>query len=118
MQDVDVNKLQSRHNLRKTITDVCFANNEELRKETGIRSQSILLELRALHFPWSFPYDTMYLIFLNIVKNTFKLWAGERSIDVTEKKEYILSEDVLDDIGTAMREARFVRNPSRISCIF
>ena len=118
MQDVDVNKLQSRHNLRKTITDVCFANNEELRKETGIRSQSILLELRALHFPRSFPYDTMHLIFLNIVKNTFKLWAGERSIDVTEKKEYILSEDVLDDIGTAMREARFVRNPSRISCIF
>ena len=118
MQDVDVNKLQSRHNLRKTIMDVCFANNEELRKETGIRSQSILLELRALHFPRSFPYDTMHLIFLNIVKNTFKLWAGERSIDVTEKKEYVLGEDVLDDIGTAMREARFVRNPSRISCIF
>ena len=52
------------------------------------------------------------------MKNTFKLWAEEQSIDVTEKKEYILSENVLDDIGTAMREARFVRNPSRISCIF
>jgi hypothetical protein len=112
-QGIDVHRLSYRRNLRKTIHDVCFANNEEVRKNSGIRGLSILLELRALHFPRSFPYDTMHLIFLNTVKNIFKIWKGIRLVDRQEKKDWVLSEDDIDDIGFTMQEAGYVRTLSQ-----
>ena len=39
-----------------------------------IRDQSILFNLRAIHFPHSFPIDIMHLIYENIAGYMFKLW--------------------------------------------
>jgi hypothetical protein len=51
----------------------------------GINHRSILLELRSLYFPRSFPVDVMHCILLNVLPKILELWQGKRFED--EKKK-------------------------------
>jgi hypothetical protein len=49
-------------------------DSPDLSKEFGITRASILLELRSLHFPRSFPVDIMHCVLLNVSETLYKLW--------------------------------------------
>jgi len=63
---------------------------------------SILLELRTIHFTKSFPHDTMHMILQNITEQIYKLWSGTQEIDVREGMDFVLSKNMLDEIGQRM----------------
>jgi Transposase family tnp2. len=60
---------------------VQFASNrtnfEDLSKQFGVKGTPILTSLSSIHFPSSFPYDFMHLIFENVMKNLVLLWTGK-----------------------------------------
>ena len=66
---------------------------------------SILLELRTIHFTKSFPHDTMHMILQNITEQIYKLWSGTQEIDVREGMDFVLSKNILDEIGQRMRNS-------------
>jgi hypothetical protein len=66
------------HDLRETIDQVVSLGSPEISKQFGITRASILLELRSLHFPRSFPVDIMHCILLNITETLYKLWNGTK----------------------------------------
>ncbi|KAI0992200.1 hypothetical protein K3495_g15986 [Podosphaera aphanis] len=70
--------LPLRQNLRLKI-EQCTTPHVDLKvaAEFGINRASILLKILTLHFPRSFPIDTMHCILLNIVKNAqWYQWAA------------------------------------------
>jgi hypothetical protein len=72
--------------LREHIEDVerCRTNGtskrefDQLRRDLGIHYQSILLDIPTIHFPRSFPIDTMHSMNHNIPKSLFHLWKGSK----------------------------------------
>jgi hypothetical protein len=82
--NIDCNHLTIRTNLRQMISvwDTCSAvGNTDLGMMYGIKRKSILLELRSVHFPRSFPVDVMHCILLNVVVKILELWRGKRFED-------------------------------------
>jgi hypothetical protein len=78
---------------------------EALAKKFGIKSLPILSEVHSLHFPTSFPYDFMHLIWENLVKNLVIHWTGEfKGLD-DGKESYQIEETCWDAIGAATFEA-------------
>jgi tnp2 family transposase/uncharacterized protein DUF4218 len=65
-------------NLRDVIKLVVDANSPDYCTQHGITRASILLELRSLHFPRSFPIDIMHCVLLNITENLYKLWSRKK----------------------------------------
>jgi hypothetical protein len=49
-----------------------------VRRDIGVTCRSILMELPTLHFPCSFPIDTMHSMNHNIPKSMFRLWKAAR----------------------------------------
>jgi hypothetical protein len=101
-----------RKDLRDLIKLVEVANSDEHRKLTGITRSSILLELRSLHFPQSFPADIMHLILLNIAPTLYSLWkrtklhTDDRTNPNFVPKTYHFDDHSLTDISTALVGAR------------
>ncbi|KAL7271540.1 hypothetical protein RUND412_005694 [Rhizina undulata] len=108
--DHELRNFPLRTNLHQQITDVCLVNSREYFKETGISSWSVLLELRSIHFPRSFPADVMHMVLINITSLLFKLWTGDKlSFDkpgTGGESEYVLPHHMLADIGEEMRQGR------------
>ncbi|KAI0994657.1 hypothetical protein K3495_g13524 [Podosphaera aphanis] len=69
--------LPLRQNLRLNIEQCTTPHvDPKVAAEFGINRASILLKILTLHFPRSFPIDTMHCILLNIVKNAqWYQWA-------------------------------------------
>jgi hypothetical protein len=73
-------------NLREQIEDVeAFMSTnattrdlEKLKRDLGINCRSILVDIPTLHFPRSFPIDTMHSMNHNIPKSMFHLWKGSK----------------------------------------
>jgi hypothetical protein len=101
-----------RSNLREIIKLVDAADSEEYRKLFGISRSSILLELRSLHFPRSFPADIMHQVLLNIVSLLYKLWNRTKlAIDDRNDSNFAIRPYHLDDaaigiISSALETAR------------
>jgi hypothetical protein len=53
------------------------AQKDRLSTAYGIKGVSILSYLKSLHFPLSFPYDFMHLIWENLIPNLVSLWTGD-----------------------------------------
>jgi hypothetical protein len=51
---------------------------DHLRRDIGVTCRSILMDLPTLHFPRSFPIDTMHSMNHNIPKSMFRLWKAAR----------------------------------------
>jgi hypothetical protein len=65
LQDIeDVENADTRTASRQTI------------KATGINGRSILLELKSVNFPDSFPVDIMHCLFENVAPAMFRHWTG------------------------------------------
>jgi len=47
-------------------------------RDLGVTCRSILMDLPTIHFPRSFPIDTMHSMNHNIPKSMFKLWKGTK----------------------------------------
>jgi hypothetical protein len=47
-------------------------------RDLGVTCRSILMDLPTVHFPRSFPIDTMHSMNHNIPKSMFKLWKGAK----------------------------------------
>jgi hypothetical protein len=101
-----------RTGLRELIELVEQADSEHYRKLTGITRSSLLLKLRSLHFPRSFPADIMHLVLQNIAPSLYKLWSGTKlAIDDRKKpnfrpQPYHLKEDDIAAISSALADAR------------
>ena len=99
---LNLQQLPLQRHVWQTIRDVCIANKPNLFQDSGITGMSILLELRTIHFTKSFPNDTMHMILQNITEQIYKLWSGTREIDVREGMDFVLSKNMLDEIGQHM----------------
>ena len=104
---------QPRVRLRELIEKVADAEDrEKYGKLTGISRKSVLLELRSIHFPRSFPADLMHLVLLNVTPTLYKLWNRTKlSIDKAnhtdfEVRPYHLDDSNLTTISTALVEAK------------
>lgn len=119
--------LPMRQNLRIDLEDADLLCEDD-KKKLGITRSSILLQLRSLHFPRSFPVDVMHAILLNIAPMLFKLWSanlldfdkegqgqqrqqqqprrGARQRNHDIKSDYIIPKPQLKQIGSAMAKAR------------
>jgi hypothetical protein len=51
---------------------------EQRKRDLGINCRSILVDIPTLHFPRSFPIDTMHSMNHNIPKSLFHLWKGSK----------------------------------------
>ena len=99
---LNLRQLPLQRHIRQTIRDVCIANKPNLFQDSGITRMSILLELRTIHFTKSFPHDTMHMILQNITEQIYKLWSGTQEINVREGMDFVLSKNMLDEIGQRM----------------
>jgi Transposase family tnp2/Domain of unknown function (DUF4218) len=101
-----------RNDLRHVIDLVESADSEDYRTKAGITRSSILLELRSLHFPRSFPADIMHLVLQNIAPTLYKLWNRSKlPVDKRTNRHftpqlYHLDDKFLDTIGAALVGAR------------
>jgi len=101
-----------REDLRGMIRMVEEADSDEERKWTGISRSSILLELRSLHFPRSFPADIMHLVLQNIAPTLYKLWSrtklpmDDRTNSNFTRESYHLDDASIAEVSAALVEAR------------
>jgi hypothetical protein len=77
-----------------------------LRRDRGVNCRSILMDLPTIHFPRSFPIDTMHSMNHNIPKHMFHLWKGskyQKNGQEVEKYPWVLpsSDWTLIDHGLA-----------------
>jgi hypothetical protein len=75
--------------------------HERLAKANGIKGTPLLACLAAIHFPWSFPYDFMHLVWENVAKNLFSLWSGTFTgvgFDFSTEP-WVLSKEELAEVG-------------------
>ena len=102
--------LPLRHSVRKTIRDVVLSRSKEVERDWGITRASILLKLRSVNFPRSFPIDIMHCVLQNITPTIFKLWNGTKLLDCnnsdTSLPSYQLSKNALEMIGQQLAGAR------------
>lgn len=96
-----------RSNLREVIRLVAEADSEESSRISGISRSSILLELRSLHFPRSFPADIMHLVLQNIAPTLYALWNRTKlSCDKDEHQPYHLGGESIESISSALADSR------------
>jgi hypothetical protein len=99
-----------RKRLRKLIRDIeQYGNNDDTRERTGITRSSILLELRSLHFPRSFPADIMHLVLQNIAPTLYQLWSRKKlSVDKPGNRNFAARPYHLDDASISEISASLV----------
>ena len=99
-----------RENVREVVRAVATANSDEYRTRFGINRASILLELRSIHFPRSFPIDIMHCVLLNLTETLFKLWIREKLSFEKDappsEDDYHLSRASLKAISKSLATAR------------
>ena len=107
-----------RQNLRLVINLVNQAADDGYRTKYGITRSSILLELRSIHFPRSFPADIMHCVLSNITPFLYRLWNSTKlKIDdpktrggyvdrFPELPSYRLRDTELRTIGSALTKSR------------
>ena len=81
--------------LSQPMSSIARAN---LSRDYGITHRSILLNLATIHFPRSFPVDTMHCMALNIPKAMFQLWIPKKKAS----KPWELSSAAIQRIKTAL----------------
>lgn len=74
--DFDFHNPPIRHHLRQDMLQVSRANNERLRKATGITGTSVFFQCETIHLCRSVPWDPMHAILLNVVKGHVRLLRG------------------------------------------
>jgi hypothetical protein len=73
----------------------------------GVNGRSILLELRSIEFPTSFPVDIMHALFENIAPAIFRHWTGVfYKGNQDDDSDYILSGSAWMKIGKIMESNR------------
>lgn len=89
-----------------TMTNV---DADHLSWKYGIKGHPILSHLHSLHFPLSFPYDFMHLIWENLLKNLILHWTGAfKGLD-NGKESYQLMATVWKAIGeTTGKSGNFI----------
>ena len=81
------------------------AQKNRLSTTYGIKGVSLLSNLKSLHFPLSFPYDFMHLIWENVIPNLILLWTGEfKGLD-EGTGDYEFPSSVWEAIGEATAAA-------------
>ena len=87
-----------RRHLRRDILDVVRANNERIRKETGISGFSAFFPVETIHFPRSIPHDTLHAILLNHVRDKIRILRGGLfNVDlIPDQAEELDHDDVQD----------------------
>ena len=76
---------------------------EQFKKRLGIVRPSILLQLRSVHFPRSFPIDVMHAILLNDVPLLYRIWSSDIEL---QGRDHVIPSAELEQIGLAMAKAR------------
>ena len=115
--ECDIGNLPIRTELRNTISLLDDAESEALRTEFGITRSSILLKLRSIHFPRSFPVDIMHCVLQNITPMLFDKWSGRKpkvggstsgnsNSGNSNRPPYWSSADDMKDVSAAMVKAR------------
>ena len=115
--EYNISDLPIRKGLRDTISLLDDAESEALRTEFGITRSSILLQLRSIHFPRSFPVDIMHCVLQNITPMLFDKWSGRKpkvggstsgnsNSGNSNRPPYWSSADDMKDVGAAMVKAR------------
>ena len=96
-------------NLRDIISAIWRSSNSaDYGRKLGITRESILLELRSLHFSRSFPIDIMHCILLNITELLFQLWTRTK-LDFEKNAPPTpghLSKESLEAISQSLANAR------------
>ena len=81
------------------------AQKDRLSMAYGIKGVSLLSNLKSLHFPLSFPYDFMHLIWENLIPNLISLWTGKfKGLD-EGTGDYEFPSSVWEAIGEATATA-------------
>ena len=96
------NQLLLRTDLRGDIQTAEIAG-EQFKKRLGIVRPSILLHLKSIHFPRSFPIDVMHAILLNNVPLLYRIWSSEIEL---QGNDHVIPTAELEQIGAAMAKAR------------
>lgn len=97
--------------VRRSIELVSATKSDQYSKRFGIVRASILLELRSLHFPLSFPVDVMHCILQNVTSTLFCIWnrtklpSDNLHNDQGSIDQY-LSDKSLEEVGTALASSR------------
>ena len=103
----DFNNPPLRSGFREAIQLVEETDSEEDRRVTGISRSSILLELRSVHFPRSFPADIMQLVLRNITPTLSALWNRTKlSCDEDNRQPYHLNRQSVKAINSALFYSR------------
>ena len=71
-------RAQIEHLERYRITSANQRHYSNIQRDTGVNCRSILMDLPTIHFPRSFPIDTMHSMNHNIPKSMFHLWKGSK----------------------------------------
>ena len=101
-----------RTDLRKTIRLVEKADSEKSCQLTGVSRSSVLLELKSLHFPRSFPADVMHLILQNVAPLLYGIWSRTKlAIDNRKNANFVsqpyhLDGAVIKGINSALANAQ------------
>lgn len=74
---------------------------DENKKIHGVVRRPLLLELRSLHFPRSFPLDIMHAVLLNVVPLLWDIWIGS----LPNIPAYLTGDD-REAIGQSLTNAR------------
>ncbi|KAH7919758.1 hypothetical protein BV22DRAFT_1107964 [Leucogyrophana mollusca] len=81
------------------------AEMDRLSKQYGVKGMPVLSYLTSLSFPASFPYDFMYLIWENLIKNLVLLWTEEFKGINGGSGSYELGPRIWEAIGAATAAA-------------
>ena len=77
------------------------AESERLAKDSGVKGVPLLASLDSLNFPFSFPFDSMHLIFENLIPNLIRHYTGTFKDLDTGIEDYKLTGDVWSEICKA-----------------
>lgn len=95
--------------LREDIQLIERTRSDDYRRRFGINRSSILLQLRSLHFPRSFPADIMHCVLQNITPTLYKIW-NRTKLEVDHcgdsREPYYLDAKVLEIISSSLEAAR------------
>jgi len=89
----------------KAVESACMeTQREELAKASGIKGVPLLSALGSLRFPQLFPYNSMHLIWENLIPNLVLFWSGcFKGMD--KGQPYVLEPDIWQVIGSTSAEA-------------
>ena len=81
------------------------ADVDKLAKKYRINGLTILSQIPTLHFPYSFPYNFMHLIWENLAKNLIMFWIGKFEGLDEGNKAYQLAAEIWEAIGVATKDS-------------